>query len=73
MSRASPCLTVWAFVFQMDVLPGRTHVRRCRMIAEFAHVDCRGEVAGKERYPLRDPATKLPRSRGYIDKPFGLH
>jgi hypothetical protein len=43
------------------------------MIAELTGIGCSGEVAGKESDSDRDPATKLPRSRGYIYETLGLN
>ncbi|GEM_PF-4297374 len=42
------------------------------MIAERTGIGRRGEVAGEESYPNRNPATQLPSPSAYVDKVFDL-
>ena len=47
---------------------------RCgRVIVELAGIGRRGKVAGEQSNSGRDAATKLARSRGYIDKVSCMH
>jgi len=52
--------------FRPTALPAERTCGVGHMIAELTGIGCSGEVAGKESDSDRDPATKLPRSRGYI-------
>jgi hypothetical protein len=55
-----------AGVNQPDAPPGRTHLRRGLVVAEFGCTGRGGEVPGQQGNPDRYPATEFPGSCGHV-------